>query len=228
MFFNWFRKKTCPNCSLQWSWDGYKCIRCGYVKKLAKRKQELFTQIMDLFDPKTHDPYELYHKKDLIPQSPGVYAWYFDNHFSDYFIHKSESVIAIDLDSVRIRDWYLLYIGIAGEKRGRTLRDRIYGDHLNQNSDGSTLRQSLAALLWQYINLDPAMQLNGENEKNKLNRWIFKHAKIAWIETHKPKIIEKRMLKEFGHLLRFNIQDNKENPYRKELMKRRKNWRKRK
>ncbi len=219
---------TCPNCYLQWSWDGYKCIHCGYIKKLAKRKQELLKQIMNLFDPQKHDPYELYHKKDLIPESPGIYAWYFDNHFGDYFIHRSQSVITIELDSVHIRDWFLLYIGIAGEKRGRTLRDRIYGDHLNQNSAGSTLRQSLAALLWQEIDLNPAMQLNGENEKQKLNQWIFQHARIAWVDIYKPEIIEKLMLKEFGHLLRFNIKDNKENPYRKELKWLRENWRKRK
>ncbi len=181
---------------------------------------------MDFFDPKTYNPQDLYYKKQLIPERPGVYAWYFDNHFGTYFVHNNQSVIRIDLDSVPGKEWFLLYIGIAGKKKGRTLRDRIYGDHLNQNSTGSTLRHSLASLLWQEINLNPVMQLNGDNEKQKLNRWIFQHARVAWIENDNPEKIEKVMLKEFGNYLLFNIQDNKNNPYSKELQRLRKSWKK--
>jgi len=225
MVFNWLRKTTpCPNCDSQW--DGYRCIRCGYIKKLSRRKSGLLEQIMDLFDPVMHSPEEIYHKKHLIPEAPGVYAWYFDNHFGTYFTDNTQSVITIALDSAPIKEWFLLYIGIAGKKRGRTLRDRIFGDHLNKNSAGSTLRQSLAALLWSEINLNPVMQLNGENEKQKMNRWLFQHARVSWIETSKAEKIEKSMLRNFGCNLRFNIKGNKSNPCRKELKRLRKSWRK--
>ena len=70
------------------------------------------------------------------------------------------------------------------------------------------------------------MQLNGENEKRKMNHWIFQHTRVAWIENDNPKKIEKVMLEEFGENLLFNIQDNKNNPYRKELQRLRKSWRK--
>jgi len=227
MFFNWFKRETkCPNCYLQWSSDGHKCIHCGYIKKLARKKKELLTQIMNLFDPKIFNPSELYHKKELIPESPGVYAWYFDNHFGTYFTAPTAEAIKIALSSAPTQDWFLLYIGIAGKKRERTLRDRIYRDHLNQNSKGSTLRQSLASLLWQEINLNPVMQLNGENEKQKLNRWIFQHARVAWIENGNPRKVEKVMISEFGKYLLLNLQDNKSNPYRKELQRLRKSWKK--
>jgi len=232
MVFNWFRKKSdylsCPNCHIQWSWDGYKCIHCGYIENAPSDRPELSAKVMSFFAPKTYKPYELYHEKNLIPESPGVYAWYFDNFFTDSFSFspKKPNVITIELDSANLSDWFLLYIGIAGVKEGRTLRDRIYGDHLNQNSKGSTFRQSLAALLWQKIGLDPIKQLNGENERQKLNGWIFQHARIAWAETNKPEIIEKMMLREFGNLLRLNIKDNKKNPYIKELKQLRKKWRK--
>jgi len=224
MVLNWFRKtKPCPNCDSQW--DGYRCFHCGYIKKLAKRRSELLAQIMDLFDPVTHSPEEIYHKKHLIPEAPGVYAWYFDNHFGTYFTANTPSPRQIVLDSAPIKEWFLLYIGIAGKKRGRTLRNRIV-DHLNQNSEGSTLRQSLAALLWQEIDLNPPMQLNGENEKQKLNRWIFQHARVSWVETSEAEKIEKLLLRNFGCNLRFNIKGNKSNPCRKELKRLRRIWRK--
>jgi len=224
MVLNWFSKtKPCPNCNSQW--DCHRCIRCGYIKKLSRRKTGLLEQVMDLFDPVMYSPEEIYHKMHVIPKAPGVYAWYFDNHFGTYFTTDTHSVITISHDSATIKKWFLLYIGIAGKKRGRTLRDRI-GDHLNQNSAGSTLRQSLAALLWSEINLNPAMQLNGENEKKKLNSWIFQHARVSWVETSKAERIEKLMLRNFGCNLRFNIKSNKSNPCRKELKSLRKKWRK--
>ena len=225
--FNWFKKsKTCPNCHLDSSWDGYNCFHCGYIKKLSRRKSGLLEQIMDLFDPVMHSPEEIYHKQHLIPKAPGVYAWYFDNHFGTYFTANSQSVIRIDLDSVPCNEWFLLYIGIAGQKKGRTLRDRIYGEHLNQNSKGSTLRQSLAALLWRDIDLDASKQLNGVNEKIKLNNWIFHHAKVAWTETDEPEVVENLMLHEFGYLLPLNIDNNKKNPHKIILKQLRKSWRK--
>jgi len=215
-----------PELPLNSSWDRYKCVRCGYIEKLAKRKPDLLTQIMDLFDPKTYNPQDLYYNKQLIPESPGVYAWYFDNHFGTYFTASTAGAIKITLNSALTQNWFLLYIGIAGKKRGRTLRNRIYGDHLNQNSKGSTLRQSLASLLWQEINLNPVMQLNGQNEKQKLNRWIFQHARVAWIENGNPRKVEKVMISRFGKYLLFNLQHNKSNPYRKELEQLRAKWRK--
>jgi hypothetical protein len=225
--FNWFKKsKTCSNCHLDSSWDGYKCVHCGYIENLAKKKTELLTQVMDFFDPKTYNPQDLYYEKQLIPERPGVYAWYFDTHFGNYFTHNNESFIRVDFDSVSSKKWFMLYIGIAGQKNGRTLRDRIHGDHLNQNSEGSTLRQSLAALLWRDIDLDASKQLNGGNEKIKLNNWIFRHAKVAWTETNEPEVVENLMLHEFGHLLPLNIDDNKKNPHRKTLKQLRKSWRK--
>ena len=163
--------------------------------------------------------------KELIPKCPGVYAWYFDNHLVRLFPDNDQDFITIDFDTGSNTEWFLLYIGMAGQKKSRTLRDRIYSEHLNQNSEGSTLRQSLAAVLWQNIDLDASKQLNGEDEKWKLNSWLFFHAKVAWAETDDAEVVEDLMLDEFGEYLYFNIQDNKANPYRKDLQKLRKQWR---
>jgi hypothetical protein len=215
---------------------------CGFIKRLEERKRKsfimsLFTantkgvleQIMKLFDPKTYNPYDLYHQKQLIPEISGVYAWYFNYYFDTLFNWASTvntDFLKIDMEPKVSDGWYLLYIGIAGKKEGRTLRDRIYDEHLKQNSEGSTFRQTLAALLYEQLNLDPRKQLNGDLEEMKLNRWIFDHAKVAWIETDTPEKIEKIMLREYGQYLYFNLQDNRKNPSIKKLKLLRKAWRK--
>ncbi len=225
--FSFFRtkSKTCPNCHLGPCWDGYRCIRCGYIERLAK-KTEILTNIMDLFDPQTCNPENLYSNKQLIPERPGVYAWYFDNQFCDYLTQRDHGFLKIDIDSICYRHWYLLYVGIAGKKKGRTLRDRIYTEHLTQNSKGSTLRQSLAALLWKEIDLDASQQLKGEKERMKLNNWIFRHAMVAWTETTNPEDVENLILHEFGHFLPLNVENNKKNPHIKKLKQLRESWRK--
>jgi len=81
-------------------------------------------------------------------------------------------------------------------------------------------------LLWEIIRLDPRKQLNGLDEKAKLNLWMFENARVTWLNVEKPQKIEKIVLKEFGEYLPFNLQENKANPYRKEFMRLRKVWRK--
>ena len=88
------------------------------------------------------------------------------------------------------------------------------------------MRQTLATLLWKDIGLDPKKQLNGEDERKRLNGWIFQHARVAWVKTNKPEKMEKLMLKEFGESLRFNIKGNKANLFKKDLKQLRKQWRK--
>jgi GIY-YIG catalytic domain-containing protein len=208
----------CPNCKQEWSWDKYKCFNCGYITDLP---ENLLNCTMSLFNPNLQEPVKIYFDNKLIPKSPGIYAWY-----SDVYIGGSglPAQIRLGSNSNNNEDWCLFYIGIAGEKKGRTLRDRIYKEHLNQNSKGSTVRQSLAALLWQDIGLNPKKKLNGEEEKKKLNNWIFHHARVAWVVTENPVKLEKLMLREFGERLRLNIKNNKANPFLKDLKKLRKLW----
>lgn len=181
---------------------------------------------MGFFDPKAHNLHELYLNKELIPNSFGAYAWYFDDTFAGKFLVKNvPTVITVSFDTSHVQDWFLLYIGTAGRNRVRTLRDRIYDDHLNKNSNGSTLRQTLASLLWRDIGLNPRKRLCGEIEKKILNEWVFTHARVAWLESEDPGSIEDTMLGEFGSCLIFNIKDNKNNANAEELKRLRKTWR---
>jgi len=231
MFWSKRKKKpnSCPNCFQSWSWDDKKCVRCGFIERLAKRNEGISNQIMNLFDPKIYEPYILYQKKQLIPESPGVYAWYFDHYFNTLFDESTEpklDFIKLCFDRSGTKEWFLLYIGIAGGKKERTLRNRIFDDHLNKNSKGSTFRQTLAALLYDELGLDPKKQLKGEVEKSKLNQWIFKNSKVAWVETNNPEKVENIMLEEFGQFLYFNITGNRKNRFGKKLKHLRKHWRK--
>jgi len=220
--------RECPKCSLSDYWDGAKCISCGYIHKLAAKDENTSKLIRALFQPSLYDPHRIFIGSERVPQSPGLYGWFFGKSLVNMLkkIKSDSYFIEPDGTSEPEKDWFLLYIGIAGKKKGRTLQDRIHGEHLNQNSKGSTLRQSLAALLWEIIRLDPRKQLNGLDEKAKLNLWMFENARVTWLNVEKPQKIEKIVLKEFGEYLPFNLQENKANPYRKEFMRLRKVWRK--
>lgn len=220
---------SCPNCTTKQYWIKDKCLRCGYVYKLSMKNDQISFFIQKLFKPILYDPQDIFIGVKSVPLMPGLYAWYFDKSLLEIFIDKKSKhyfIIPSNNLTHSVREWYLLYIGIAGKKNGRTLQDRIYTEHLNQNSKGSTLRQTLCAILWNKINLDPAQQLNTVDEKLKLTRWMFKNARVAWIEIEKPEKLENIMLDTFGECLPFNLKGNKANPYLKEIKRLRRVWRK--
>jgi hypothetical protein len=172
-------------------------------------------------------PMLLYTNKNNIPDKPGVYGWYFDSYLFDKLFDDAskadfaQNAIKIEMPGVVSKEYYLMYIGITE----RTLRERIYNEHLNANSKASTFRQSLAALLYDDIGLDPRKQLNGKEEITRLNSWIFEHARVAWITIDNPEPVEIEFIKRYGKVLPLNIDDNDYNPWRKKLKALRKNWR---
>ena len=186
---------------------------------MDSEKSNLEEVIKYFKNPTLYFPQYIYEYKEYIPNNPGLYAWYFNVYFDLFNFIKIPHM-------GDVKDWFLLYVGVAGKKSGRTLRDRVYGDHLNQNSKGSTLRFSLAALLWKDIGLNPKKKLKGEEEKKRLNSWIFQHAKVAWIEIQNPEKLETQIIKEYGKCLPLNLKGNKANPCKKELKQLRKEWNK--
>jgi len=204
---------------------------------LFGRRPNLTPYIQYFLHPNQHPEYLvefprlLYDNKNNIPDKPGVYGWYFDSYLFDKLFDDAskadfaQNSIKIEIPWAAInKEYYLMYIGIAG-KNGRTLRERIYEDHLNQNSEGSTLRQSLAALLYDDIGLDPQKQLNGKEERTRLNCWIFEHARVAWRTIDAPEPVETEFIKRYGKVLPLNIEKNKYNPWGKKLEALRNDWR---
>jgi len=219
----------CPKCCRYGKWDGIKCGRCGYDIQLAKINPQLSGQILYFRNPVLYEPEQIYQSKDLVPDEPGVYGWYYNYSFENLFDEVSKPLfvqnrITVSSDN---KEYSLMYIGIAGKtEKNRSLRDRIYDDHLIQNSEGSTVRQSLAALLYDKIGLDPRKQLNGEEERTKLNSWIFRYAKVAWITCEDPESVETELFKIYGKILPLNLKGNeKTNPCYTKLSDLRKNWR---
>lgn len=88
----------------------------------------------------------------VAPGPAGVYAWW---------VHEDHLGDALPpLPGVRpegaARPWSLLYVGIGPKRPGsQTLRDRLRKDHRGSSIGSSTFRQSLAALLMDYLKLTP-------------------------------------------------------------------------
>ena len=201
----------CPKCCRYGGWNGTHCHRCWYDIVLAKKNPAILNQVFKLLKPTFHPLEQLYNQKELIPDQPGFYAWFFNHYFQKLFSDNSsvfKTLYEIEDRQIANKQWTLLYIGIAGKNQNRTLRYRIYDDHLKQNSDGSTLRQSLSAMLWEEIDLDPKKQLKTPEEKDKLNQWMYDNARVTWIESDAPESAEDIIIDHYGQYLPMNIEKN--------------------
>lgn len=147
-------------------------------------------------------PDKIYSLKDLEktpPPSrrPGVYGWYFDEP-PPYVPKNGCTPVKTGLWPFRTK-WWLLYIGQADKLKDRIMKYHIGGGHYAEGTM-SSFRLSLGCLLSNEYSLRlfyPSESF-GKKEK-KLNKWLEKHARIAWIETEyidvvEPKAIEKYIL----------------------------------
>jgi hypothetical protein len=181
-------------------------------------------KIIDYFKaPTLFAPREIFEDKELIPDKKGLYGWYFNYYFDKLFEKDSIDHLIHVVNGGASVQWVLMYIGIGGDGSDRTLRERIYKNHLTGTSRNSTFRKSLAALLCGKLNLEPQNRLNGQ-DRDILNSWLFEHGRIAWITCDNPDVFESKIFDEVGYILPFNIQKNKRNPWLKKLKSHRKPW----
>jgi GIY-YIG catalytic domain len=151
-------------------------------------------------------PARLYSATDLsrpnpVPASPGVYAWYFD-----------EVPPGVPIDGCHQAPGHtLLYVGIAPkETKGQgvkpsisTLRHRMR-DHFTGNAEGSTLRLTLRLTLGCLLSDTLNMKLRrvGSGRRHTftnpgeivLDKWMARHARVAWAAVEEPWVVEKRLL----------------------------------
>jgi hypothetical protein len=133
----------------------------------------------------------------VLPTSPGVYAWYFDAR-----------IPLIDVtDCHRVDHCALLYVGISpkappqnGKSPSRsTLRKRIR-THYRGNAEGSTLRRTLGCLLSSQLGIQLRRVGSGKRYtftnpgEQVLDRWMDRHAFVTWVETEAPWEVEKKLL----------------------------------
>lgn len=224
-------KGICPKCCRFGRWNGTNCEGCWYDVDLAKTNPAILNQVFKLLKPNFYPLKHLYMQKELVPDRPGVYAWYFSHYFQKLFSDKLSvfsTLHKVEDSQIANKQWTLFYVGIAGKNQDRTLRDRIHNEHLKQNSEGSTLRQSLSAMLWEEIGLNPEKQLKTQEEKDILNQWMYDNARVTWIESDAPESIENILLEHYGQYLPMNIEKNNSSaikPVIDELSSLRKIWR---
>jgi len=149
---------------------------------------------------------------ELIPDKPGVYAWFF---------RALPPRIGNEHCLVR-RGRTLLYVGIAprfrrsGKDRTRTtLRTRIRY-HLTGNLSGSTLRHSLASLLRGRLRLHAEQRASGgitlADHESRLTKWICENAYLCWVVHPQPWKLEDAMMSHYQ--LPLNLAGNPSNPYK--------------
>jgi hypothetical protein len=145
-----------------------------------------------------------------VPQSPGVYAWYFaevpgEVDAADCHVHNGRT---------------LLYVGIsptAPPQNGRlpsrsTLKRRLQ-THYAGNASGSTLRLTLGCLLGARLGIQLRRVGSGGRYtftnpgEQQLDGWMAANAFVAWQVCECPWDVEKQILAS-GLALPLNIADN--------------------
>jgi hypothetical protein len=153
-------------------------------------------------------------KPAIVPAEAGLYGWWFD-----------QALGTISEGSHVRNGLHLLYVGIAPSAppkdgvKPRTLRDRLL-NHCRGPIATSTLRRTLAALL----NADERFSIEraasgksqmSEEDEAKLTRWMTEHARVTWLTTPVPWMLEKELL-DRGPRLPLNIRGSSD-PFRKKL-----------
>jgi GIY-YIG catalytic domain len=167
---------------------------------------------LEIVNPaRTYTLAELRGGPTLVPDEPGVYGWWFDK-----FPPRVPKENVLQLNGL-----YLLYVGIAPSTptSKRTLRDRLR-NHFRGPIATSTLRRSLAVLLDPELELDVRRHLSGKlvigaEAETKLTEWISTHARVCWVVTLEPWLLETYLISA-GLPLPLNIKGS-QNPFSVEL-----------
>lgn len=148
---------------------------------------------------------------DVLPDSGGIYGWYFDRHL--------RGVPKRGCHGVSRRK--LLYVGISpsGTQSSGTLRSRVMY-HFTGNASGSTLRTTLASLLGPSLHVRFRRTRAGGHRltssgEDKLSLWMEAHARVCWAITPRPWEIETKLIASLS--LPLNLSHNRDHPFCPEL-----------
>jgi hypothetical protein len=139
----------------------------------------------------------------IVPDSPGIYGWWFDDAISD----------VPSQDSLLVGGRRLLYVGIApsgarGTSGKRSLRDRLK-NHCRGPIAHSTFRRTIVALIGAQLRLAVYRQPNGklglaDDGESRLTEWMSTHLRVAWMVHAHPWKLEEALIKS-GPRLPLNI-----------------------
>lgn len=149
-----------------------------------------------------------------VPDKPGVYAWWLA---SDVLPEVPTSPHPTE------QGLRLLYIGIAPRyaESSETLRSRGLKKHAGSGLADSTLRRSLAALLWEENGWTP--RLTPETSRFKLSpvddaglrAWQERNLRVSWVHVQQPWDIEAFAIGELEPP--FNLAGNRDHPFYEEM-----------
>jgi hypothetical protein len=155
-------------------------------------------------------------RPSAVPATAGVYAWYFD-----------QVPDRVPVDGCRTADGHtLLYVGISpkrpsadGSASRQSLRTRVRY-HYRGNAYGSTLRLTLGSLLADELGIQlrrvgSGTRLTFSSGEAALSEWMDRHAKVCWLETAAPWLIEHELIQSI--YLPLNLDQNTHSTFRREL-----------
>lgn len=136
------------------------------------------------------------------PTAHGMYSWWLldSSHLLDVPAPPHPAMAAA-----------LLYVGIGPKSAGsrRTLRKR-FKDHARGSPGGSTLRKSLASLLWVDKGWKPIWTDRatlGTSDNEELTDWMHSNLRVQWTEVPEPWGTEARVIATMSPPL--NLEHNK-------------------
>jgi hypothetical protein len=197
-----------------------RCRRCKYPDVPAVKREtacvvsppEVRKVLEYLKSPDLYSPTEIQQKAaSLIPPREGIYGWYFDTLPG---ATPADGCVNI-VEPETMRTWTLLYVGSS-----ENLYRRIATIHLvGKEKVLSTLRESLGAMLRTELRLQAHPRHDtywfGEKGEQRLDRWLKKHAQVAWITARASEAVEDELIK--GLVLPLNRRGNKTHPFYERL-----------
>jgi len=163
---------------------------------------------------------EVLQKKCPVPNSPGIYAWFFKEIPQGA---PTEGCLMFD-------DKHLLYAGISprkppriGKPSNQNLRKRIK-NHYKGNAEGSTLRLTLGCLLSEQLGIELRRVRSGKTMtfhtgEEKLSNWMNENAFVSWVVHEEPWRVEDQTIKQLS--LPLNLRDNESHPFHRHLSSKR-------
>jgi hypothetical protein len=142
-----------------------------------------------------------------VPNSAGVYAWYFREIPPS--VPTTGCITALNAK--------LLYVGISpkGDVSSQSLRKRIRY-HYRGNAEGSTLRLSLGCLLEPILGtclrrVGSGTRRTFADGEQTLSEWMERNAFVVWHVTSSPWQVEERLISELS--LPLNLDQNQHHPF---------------
>ena len=184
------------------------------MRQMGTQQRDVWAMVEWLADPANAEPCRGFPVDPVRAAAPGVYAFHADDFgcelLGDALSGLPRTLYADQAGSSPRRNYLAT---------GATLGSAIARTHLRGSTMGSSFRRSLAALLWDELDLRCAGPKRLEPERNaRLTAWMLAHLRVATVVVHD--IASLWLISEYvGHRLDppFNLDGYTNSPVREHL-----------